>query len=230
MKTIGLLGGMSWESTLDYYRIINEEVRKRLGDLHSAKILMYSFDFKEIEILQKEGKWKEAADVLADESIKLEAAGADCILICTNTMHKLADDVQERIHIPLLHIADVTAEKIKSKKLKKVGLLGTIFTMEEEFYRGRLQKKYDLEVVIPEKNERKSVNDIIFKELCMGIKKKESKEKLMKIINDFKSNGCEGVILGCTELPILIKQKYVKIPVFDTTRIHAEAAVDFALK
>ena len=230
MKTIGLLGGMSWESTVDYYRIINEEVRKRLGDLHSAKILMYSFDFRDIEILQKEGKWKEAADVLADESKKLETAGADCILICTNTMHKLADNVQERIDIPLLHIVDVTAEKIKSKNLKKIGLLGTKFTMEEDFYHGRLQKKYGFDVVIPEKNEIHVVNDIIFKELCMGIKKKESKEQLMSIINDLKLKGCEGVILGCTELPLLIKQEDVKIPVFDTTEIHAIAAVDFALK
>lgn len=230
MKTIGLLGGMSWESTLEYYRIINEKVNEKLGRLHSAKILMYSFDFEEIEELQRREKWKEAAKLMVKAAKKVENGGADLILICTNTMHKVADEVQSNIKIPLLHIADVTAEKIKSKGLKKVGLLGTKFTMEENFYKDRLTERYNFEVVIPDEEERRVVNDIIFKELCLGKRKATSKEKLKMIMNNLISKrGCEGIILGCTELPLLIKQEDFDVPIFDTTKIHALAAVDLAL-
>jgi aspartate racemase len=229
MKTMGLIGGMSWESTLEYYRIINETVKEKLGGLHSAKCIIYSVDFEEVEKLQHEGKWNELSEMMIDAALRLERAGADFVIICTNTMHKVAEEVQENIDIPLLHIADATAEKIKEKGLKKVGLLGTKFTMEEDFYRKRLKEKHGIDVVIPEEDEREIVHRTIYDELCQGIIKHESKEGFKKIIENLVSKGAEGVILGCTEIPLLIKQEDVEIPIFDTTAIHAKAAVEFAL-
>ncbi len=229
MKTIGLIGGMSWESTVEYYQIINEIVKEKLGGLHSAKILMYSVDFEEIAELQHEGKWNELTEVMIEIAKKLEGAGADFLLICTNTMHKMADEVQERISIPLLNIIDVTAEKIKELGLRRVGLLGTKFTMEDDFYKGRLRRKHGIDVIIPDKEGRQVVHDIIYEELCLGIIKQSSKEKIKKILEDLVSRGAEGIILGCTELPLLIKQEDCEVPILDTTRIHAEAAVKYAI-
>jgi len=229
MKTIGLIGGMSWESTIEYYRIINELVSKRLGGLNSGKILLYSVNFQEIADLQHENKWDELTEIMIDIAQKLEKAGADVVLICTNTMHKMADEVQKSINIPLLNIIDVTAEKIKEMGLKKVGLLGTKFTMEDDFYKGRLKRKHGIDVLIPDEEGRQIVHDVIYNELCKGIIKESSREKFKRIIADLASKGAEGVILGCTEIPLLIKQEDCDIPIFDTTMIHAEAAVNFAL-
>ncbi len=229
MKVIGLLGGMSWESSLEYYRIINEIVRQRLGGLHSAKCILYSVDFEEIEKLQNEGKWDELTKIMVESAQKLEKAGAEMILICTNTMHKMADDVQNAIQIPLLHIADAAAEKVKEKNLKKVGLLGTNYTMEQDFYKGRIKEKYNIDVIIPDLDERKIVHDVIFNELCLGQVKDESREIYKKIIKNLAKNGAEGIILGCTEIPLLVNQKDFAIPIFDTTLIHSIAAVDYAL-
>lgn len=230
MKTIGLIGGMSWESSLEYYRLINEIVKEKLGGFHSAKCLMYSLDFDDIEKLQHEENWKELRKIMIDAAKKLEKGGADFVVICTNTMHKMADDVQKSIKIPVLHIADATAEKIKEKSLKKIGLLGTKFTMEEDFYKERLIKKYGLEVIIPEEKERQIVHDVIYNELCLGKVNKTSKGRFIKIINNLVAKGAEGIILGCTEIPLLIKQRDVRIPLFDTTQIHAEKAVEYSLK
>jgi len=229
MKIIGLIGGMSWESSAEYYRIINEKIKEKLGGLHSVKSLMYSVDFEEIERLQHQGKWQELTEIMIDAAKKLENGGADFIVICTNTMHKMADEIQKNVKIPLLHISDATAEKIKNKGIKKVGLLGTKFTMEEDFYKGRLIDKYDLQVLIPNESERQIVHDVIYKELCLGIVNLKSKEKFIEIIKNLVSNGAEAVILGCTEIPLLIKQDDVKIPIFDTTRIHAKAAVNYSI-
>jgi len=230
MRTIGLIGGMSWESSQEYYRIINQTVKERLGGFHSAKIIMYSVDFEEIEKLQHQGKWKELTELMIDAAQRVEKAGADFVVLCTNTMHKMADEVQKNIKIPLLHIADATAEKIKEKGLGKIGLLGTKFTMEEDFYKGRLKEKYGLDVIIPNEEERQIVHDVIYKELCMGEIKQSSKEQFKKIIQNLVSNGAEGIILGCTEIPLLIKQEDVEVPLFDTTKIHAKAAVEYAIK
>lgn len=230
MKTIGLIGGMSWESSLEYYRIINEQVKEKLGGLHSAKSLMYSVDFDEIEKLQHQGNWQEASKLMIDAAQRLEKGGAYFVVICTNTMHKMADDVQNNIKIPLLHIADATAEKIKAQGLKKIGLLGTKFTMEEDFYKGRLINKYGLEVLIPNKEDRQIVHDVIYHELCLGKINQFSKDQFIRIIDELVYNGAEAVILGCTEIPLLVKQEDVKILLFDTTRIHAESAVEYSLK
>ena len=230
MRTIGLIGGMSWESSQEYYRIINETVKERLGGLHSAKIIMYSVDFEEIEKLQHQGKWKELTELMIDAAQRVKKAGADFVVLCTNTMHKMADEVQKNIRIPLLHIADATAEKIKEKGLGEIGLLGTKFTMEEDFYKGRLKEKYGLDVIIPNEEERQIVHDVIYKELCMGEIKQSSKEQFKKIIQNLVSNGAEGIILGCTEIPLLIKQEDVEVPLLDTTMIHAKSAVEFAIK
>lgn len=230
MKIIGLIGGMSWESSLEYYRIINEQVKSKLGGLHSAKSLMYSVDFEEIEKLQHQGKWQELTEIMINAAKKLENGGADFIVICTNTMHKMAEDIQKAVKIPLLHIADATAEKIKDRGIIKVGLLGTKFTMVEDFYKGRLIDKYGLQVLIPNEEERQIVHDVIYKELCLGIVKQKSKEKYIEIIKNLVSSGAKAIILGCTEIPLLIKQTDVEIPLFDTTRIHAEAAVDWSIK
>lgn len=230
MKVIGLLGGMSWESTLEYYRIINETVKKRLGGLHSAKCIIYSFDFAEIERLQREGEWDKLAEMLIDAARKLEACGAGLIVICTNTMHKLADKVEAKISIPLIHIVDATAEKILEKNIKQVGLLGTRFTMEEPFYKRRLEEKYDIKIIVPNFKEGEIVDRVIFEELVLGIIRQSSKEKFKQIIYSLVDRGAEGIILGCTEIPLLIKQEDVSVPVFDTTTIHARAAVEFALR
>jgi len=230
MKTIGLIGGMSWESTAEYYRIINEAVKENLGRLHSAKIVMYSVDFEEVEQLQHQGRWDKATNLMIDAAKRVERGGADFVLICTNTMHKMADDVAANISIPLLHIADATAEKITSLDLKKIGLLGTKFTMEQDFYKGRLKERFDIDVVIPNESNREIVHNVIYKELCLGEIKDLSRERIKTIINGLSDNGAQGIILGCTELPLLIKQEDCPVPLFDTTVIHAKAAVDYALR
>jgi aspartate racemase len=230
MKKIGLIGGMTWESTLEYYRIINESVKEKLGGLHSADCILCSFDFANIEKLQIKRKWRELTNLMIDAAQTLEKTGAEFVVICANTMHKTADEIQDNIRIPILHITDVTAEEIIRKGLKKVGLLGTIFTMEEDFYKRRLKDKYDIDTIIPSKDEREIINDIIYKELSHGITKQSSKENYIEIINNLLFRKAEGIILGCTEIPLLIKQKDVNSPVFDTTMIHAKAAVEYAIK
>ncbi|MEA3431963.1 MAG: aspartate/glutamate racemase family protein [candidate division WOR-3 bacterium] len=230
MKTIGLIGGMSWESTSEYYRIINEAIRENLGGLHSAKIVMYSVDFEEIEQLQHEGKWDDATNLMIDAASRVERGGADFVLICTNTMHRMAEDVIGNINIPLLHIADATAEKIASSGLKKIGLLGTKFTMEQDFYKGRLIRKYGLEVIIPNESDREIVHNVIYNELCLGEIKDTSREQFKIIIKSLIDDGAQGIILGCTELPLLINQNDCAVPLFDTTEIHAKAAVEYALR
>jgi len=229
MKTIGLIGGMSWESSSVYYNIINETVKERLGGLHSAKCILYSVDFEEIASLQHQGEWEELTKLMINFAQQLEGAGADFIVICTNTMHKMAEEVQDNIHIPLLHIADATAEKIIEQGLRKPGLLGTKFTMEEDFYKQRLKKKYSINVIIPSYADREIIDSVIYNELCLGIIKQSSKEKFKEIIKKLISIGADGLILGCTEIPLLISQKDVEVPLFDTTTIHSKAAVAFAL-
>lgn len=229
MKTIGLIGGMSWESSLEYYRIINQVIRERLGGHHSARILMYSFDFSEIAELPDKGGWGETAGLIIDAARKLEKAGADVLLICTNTMHKVADQVQQSINIPLLYIADATAEQIKAGGLKKIGLLGTSFTMEDDFYKERLAEKHGLETIVPDEQERRIINNVIYNELCCGQIRESSKKEFRKIMQNLAVKGAEGIILGCTEICLLVNQQDVQIPVFDTTTIHATAAAVFAL-
>lgn len=225
MKTIGLIGGMSWESTITYYQVINTVIKKRLGGLHSSKCILYSVDFQEIEECQSSGNWEKSAKILADAAIKLQGAGADFIVICTNTMHKVSDKIQESIHIPLLHIADVTATVLKEKEIKKVALLGTKYTMEEDFYKNIIINN-GIEVLIPNEEDRIIVNDTIFNELCLGIVSESSKKAFLSIIDKLSKQGAEGVILGCTEIGLLIKQNDTSIPLFDTTVIHAiEAAL-----
>jgi aspartate racemase len=230
MKVIGLIGGMSWESTAEYYKIINETVKERLGGLSSAKILLYSLNFAEIEKLQREGKWAEATEVMRDAARQLEKGGADCLLICTNTMHKMASEVERAVNIPLLHIADATAREIRRKKIERVALLGTKFTMEKDFYRGRLREKHALDVIIPPEEDRDIVNQVIYHELCLGKIREKSRKKFRRIIERLAVGGAEGVILGCTEISLLIKQQDSPVELFDTTAIHARAAVDFALE
>jgi len=230
MKTIGLIGGMSWESSIEYYRIINETAKAKLGGLHSAKSMMYSVDFAEIEILQHQGKWAEAAQMLIDAAKNLENGGADFIVLCTNTMHKVAEDIQATVKIPLLHIADATAQLVKDSGIQKIGLLGTRFTMEEEFYKGRLSQKYGLNVCIPNAQEREIVHRVIYDELVIGEIRQHSKEQYIGIIEQMVDQGAEGVILGCTEIGLLIHKQDSQVPLFDTTRIHAEAAAEYALK
>ena len=230
MKTIGLIGGMSWESSIEYYRIINETANAKLGGLHSAKSMMYSVDFAEIEILQHQGKWAGAAQILIDAARNLENGGADFIVLCTNTMHKVAEDIQANVKIPLLHIADATAQLVKDSGIQKIGLLGTRFTMEEEFYKGRLSQKYGLSVIVPNAQEREIVHRVIYDELVVGKIQQHSKEQYIGIIEQMVSQGAEGAILGCTEIGLLVHQKDSRVPLFDTTRIHAEAAVEYALK
>lgn len=231
LKTIGLLGGMSWESSAEYYRIINETVKEKLSGLHSAKIIMYSIDFEELEKLQREGKWEEATDYIIEKAKILEKAGVDFILICSNTGHEGAEETFEaNINVPLLHIVDVTAKEIASKGIKKVGLLGTKYTMEKEFFKKRLKDNYGIDVVAPDINDREIIHKIIYNELCLGILKKESKEHYQQIIKKLVHEGAEGIILGCTEICFLIKQEDCSVPLFDTTTIHAKAAVDYALK
>ncbi|HBG7069722.1 aspartate/glutamate racemase family protein [Clostridioides difficile] len=225
MKTIGLIGGMSWESTITYYQVINTVIKERLGGLHSSKCILYSVDFQEIEECQSSGNWEKSAKILADAAIKLQEAGADFIVICTNTMHKVSDKIQESIHIPLLHIADVTATVLREKEIKKVALLGTKYTMEQDFYKNVIINN-GIEVLIPNEEDRTIVNDTIFNELCLGIVSESSKKAFLSIIDKLGKQGAEGVILGCTEIGLLIKQNDTFIPLFDTTVIHAiEAAL-----
>lgn len=230
MKTIGLIGGMSWESTVTYYRMINEGVKSRLGGLHSAKICLYSVDFDEIAKLQHLGDWDSTAEILSCAASGLETAGADFLVICTNTMHKVAPQIEQGINIPLLHIADATAEKVISEGIESVGLLGTKFTMEQEFYKGRLESIYGLKVHIPDRPDREIVNNVIYNELCLGKIEEESRDQYLRIIEKLSAEGAEAVILGCTEIALLVDQDQTLVPLFDTTRLHAESAVDLALE
>lgn len=229
MKTIGMLGGMSWESTSSYYREINQGVKSVLGGLHSAKICLYSVDFNEIEQLQHAGKWEETALILTAAAKSVEAGGADFLLICTNTMHKVADKIQTNITIPILHIADATAEKLLADGITKVGLLGTRFTMEQDFYKQRLVDKFGINVIVPSEEEQTIVHNVIYNELCLGVINDNSKRQYLEIINHLYAQGAEAVILGCTEIALLINQADTDIPLYDTTKIHAYGAVKFAL-
>lgn len=230
MKAIGMIAGMSWESSLEYYRLVNQGIKARLGGLHSAKCVMVSVDFAEIEVLQREGRWQEATQAMIAVARQVQAGGADFLLICTNTMHKMAEEVQASLDIPLLHIADATAGAIKAQKLTKIGLLGTRFTMEEMFYRGRLAEKHNLQVLIPNQAERASVHRIIYEELVLGKIMPESKAEYLRIIESLAEQGAEAIILGCTEIGLLVKDGDCRLPLFDTTRIHALAAVEMALQ
>lgn len=227
VKKIGLIGGMSWQSSLEYYRLINELVNQRLGGLHSAEMILYSVDFGEIEKFQRMNRWDDAAKVLIDAARNVEKAGADFLLIGANTMHKVAEEVEAAVHIPLLHIADAAAEAIMSEGLKKVGLLGTKFTMEQDFYKSRLNR-YGLDVLIPNESSRNLVHQIIYEELCQGNIRKESKDAYIHIINELMKDGAEGIVLGCTEISLLIKQEDSPILLFDTAYIHAVSAVEKA--
>jgi aspartate racemase len=228
MKTIGLLGGMSWESTSGYYQKINQGIRQTLGGLHSAKIAMFSIDFDPIEKLQHQGDWEGTAAILTDAAQKVERAGADVLLICTNTMHKVAPQIESAINIPILHIADATAEVLVKKGIKSVGLLGTAFTMEQDFYKGRLSDKYGLKVHTPSEDDRAIVHNVIYQELCLGETKEKSKAEYLRIINALAEQGAEAVILGCTEIGMLINQNDTPVKLLDTTVIHAEKAVAYA--
>jgi len=230
MKIIGLLGGMSWESTLEYYRIINQEVKARRGGLHSARCLLYSVDFAEIEALQHLGQWSQAGALLAEAARRLELGGAEFLVRCTNTMHKVADDIQAGIGIPLLNIADATAEKIKADGISRVGLLGTRFTMEQDFYRGRLEQRHGLNVVVPEPEARDIVHRVIYDELCRGVIRDSSRAAYRGIIAELVKKGAQGIIAGCTEIELLVRDEDSIVPLFPTTRIHAVAAVDRALQ
>jgi aspartate racemase len=230
LKTIGLLGGMSWESSAEYYKIINETIARRLGGNHSAKCLMYSFDFAEIEELQKAGNWKQATVSMVEAARSLEKGGADFLVICTNTMHKMADEVRQSIQIPLLHIVDAVADQVVQQKHRRIGLLGTMFTMEEAFYNERLSNRYKLEVLIPEKSDRQIVHQIIYNELVSGKILSSSRDEYKRIIAELAAKGAEAIILGCTEIGLLIKNNDSAVPLFDTTKIHALAAVEYALQ
>jgi len=225
-----MIGGMSWESSIEYYRIINETVRDELGSLHSAKSIMYSVEFAEIETLQHQNRWDDAAKIMIAAARSIENGGADFGIICTNTMHKLYDIVQQNIRIPMLHIADATAESIQAKGIKKIALLGTRFTMVEDFYKGRLVNKYGLDVMIPAADEMEIVHRVIYDELCAGMINSDSKQKYADIITHLVTEGAEGIILGCTEIGLLVKQADSPVPLFDTTEIHAKAAVKYALE
>ena len=228
MRTIGLLGGMSWESSLEYYRIINEEVRTRLGGFHSARIVMASVDFADVEAMQAAGDWGAAGELLADEARGLEAAGAECLVLCTNTMHKVADAIEGAVDIPLLHLADVTAAAVRGAGLDRVALLGTRFTMEQPFYADRL-RSHGIDVLVPEGDDRTLVHDVIYDELVLGVVRDESRAAYVDVVERLVADGAEGVVLGCTEIELLLGPDDVDVPVFATTRLHALAAVDFAL-
>jgi aspartate racemase len=230
VKTIGLIGGMSWESSLEYYRIINELVKERLGGLHSARCIMHSVDFADVEPLQQAGCWEEAGRQMANAARSVEAAGADFLVLCTNTMHKTADDIQRHVRIPLLHIADATAQRVIARGLRTVGLLGTRFTMEDDFYKVRLTDRHSLSVIVPGEAERCRVHRVIYEELCLGKVQPDSREDFVGIMGDLASRGAEGMILGCTEIGLLVGAGDCQVPIFDTTRLHAEAAVDLALR
>ncbi len=229
MKTIGMIGGMSWESTATYYSLLNQGVKQAKGGLHSAKVILNSVDFAEVEALQRSGDWQANADILCQAAQSIERAGADFVLIATNTMHKVADQVEEAVSIPLLHIADATGDELKRQGISKVGLLGTAFTMEQEFYKQRLVDKFGIEVVVPNGVQRKLVHDIIYNELCLGQINRRSKDDYLTIIDDLAEKGVEGVILGCTEIGLLVQQDDTRTPLFDTVDIHVQAAVREAL-
>jgi aspartate racemase len=229
MKTIGMIGGMSWESTLEYYRILNETVKARAGGLHSAKILMYSVDFAEVEQMQHQGRWNEAATLLVAAARRLEAGGADFIILCTNTMHKAAAELEQSVRIPFLHIADPTGAAIRAKGLSKIALLATRFTMEEDFYKARLRERFQLEVLTPGDEERAMIHRVIYEELCLGKILPASKARYLEAIQRLTDRGAEGVILGCTEICLLVHPKDVAVPVFDTTSLHAVAAAEYAI-
>jgi aspartate racemase len=229
MKTIGLLGGMSWESTETYYREINEGIKAKLGGLHSAKICMYSVDFDEIEKLQNSGNWAETAVILSDAAKRVEAGGADFLVICTNTMHKVVPEIEANINIPILHIADATADEIKAKGMSNVGLLGTRFTMEQNFYKGRINRYHDIEVIVPVTADREIVHRVIYNELCLGKSSEKSRKEFVRIIASLAEQGAEGVILGCTEIALLVQQQDTNVLLFDTTKIHAKKAVEKAI-
>ncbi|PEC20438.1 aspartate/glutamate racemase family protein [Bacillus cereus] len=229
MKMIGLIGGMSWESTSEYYRIINEEIKERLGGLHSAKCMINSVDFEEIERFQSNGDWNGAGEVLGNAAYSLQMGGADFIIICTNTMHKVVDKIKENINIPVLHIADATAKEIKRKGIQTVGLLGTKYTMEQDFYKSRIEEN-DIKVIIPLEKNREKINEIIYTELCLGEITSQSREYYKRVIEKLVQEGAQGIILGCTEIGLLIKQEDVSVPIFDTTYIHVIEAVNLALE
>ncbi len=230
MKTIGLLGGMSWESTALYYKLINEEIKKQLGGLHSAKVVIYSVDFDEIEKLQHLGAWDETAKILGEAAKNIQNASADFLVICTNTMHKVAPLIQTYIDIPILHIADATGKKLQNENIKKVGLLGTAFTMQQDFYKERIYKNFDIEVLIPSEEDMTIVHKIIYEELCLGLIKEDSKKEYLRIIDSLASKGAQGVILGCTEIGMLVNQADTQVKLYDTTVIHSLEAVAEALK
>jgi aspartate racemase len=230
MKTIGLIGGMSWESTVPYYRIVNEAIKARLGGFHSAKVILYSVDFHEVEQLQHAGDWDGSARLMADAARRLEAAGADFIVLCTNTMHKVAGAIEAAVSIPLFHIADPTAQEIKRAGLSKVGLLGTRFTMEQDFYVARLRERHGLEVVVPAERDRGIVHTVIYDELCLGKVMPASRDEYRRIIRKLVDDGAQGIILGCTEISLLVGAQDSPVPVFDTTAIHARAAAELALE
>ncbi|HHR5899592.1 TPA: aspartate/glutamate racemase family protein [Providencia alcalifaciens] len=230
MKTIGLIGGMSWESTQLYYQQINEGIKQQLGGLHSAKVILYSVDFAEVEHFQSHGQWDLAGDHLAKAGASLKAAGADFLVLCTNTMHKVAPQIEEKSKLPFLHIADATGEKITQSGIKTIGLLGTAFTMEQAFYKDRLTDKFNLRVITPNEADRKIVHDIIYHELCLGIISDTSRTEYQRIMKTLVEHGAEGIILGCTEITLLVNAGDTSVPVFDTTAIHAQCAVEYALK
>jgi len=230
MKTIGLIGGMSWESSAEYYRIINQEANRRLGGVHSAQCLMWSVDFEEIKRLQHEGDWERLSEAMKDAARRVERGGVDFIVLCTNTMHRVADAIASAVGIPLLHIADPTAERIKAAGFRRVGLLGTAFTMEQDFYKGRLQQRHGLDVIVPDEDDRRIVHEIIYRELVLGQVRPESRQAYREIIARLVERGAEAVILGCTEIMLLVTDEDSPVPLFDTTTIHAIAAVDWALK
>ena len=229
MKTIGLLGGMTWHSTVDYYRLINEDVQRRLGGSSSARCVLYSVEFGEFEELQKAGDWDRLTRLMVDAALKVEGAGADLLIICANTMHRTAEAISAAVAIPLIHIVDAAATEIRKARLKTIGLLGTRYTMEQDFYRERLEKKHGLRVLVPDEADRTRVHDVIYSELGHGLIKDSSRAQYLAIIEKLRARGAEGVILGCTEIPMLIGAEDSRVPVFDTTAIHASAAVDFAL-
>ena len=229
LKTIGLIGGMSWESTVTYYKIINETVKEKLGGLHSAKCILYSVDFQEIEECQANGNWKKSGEILGEAANNLEKAGADFIVICTNTMHKVINQIKEKISIPILHIAEMTAEKILEKGLKNIALLGTKYTMEQDFYKSKLIEK-GINVIIPDKNDIEIINEVIYDELCLGTINSDSKKKFLEIVDKLRNKGAEGIILGCTEIGLLIKNEDTDVPLFDTAIIHAEQAAIYSIK
>lgn len=229
MKTIGLIGGMSWESSLEYYRIINEEVKAKLGGLHSAKCILYSVDFEEIERCQAEGDWESSGKLLGDAALSLEKAGAEMILICTNTMHKVIGYIEEKVSLPILHIADSTAKQIQKSKISTVGLLGTKYTMEQDFYKTRIETN-GIKVLIPSEEDRKVINKVIYEELCLGEIQQSSRDYYKKVIKGLVDDGAEGIILGCTEIGLLVKPEDSKVPLFDTAVIHAIESVNMAVE